>query len=179
LVMRTIALTKIWNRNKVYYRRYSVVLIIKWISIWQLVPVLFRVSRSPGDRSKITFTNQFDLSWHVEHDVNHLPQPAVLGIRYRFNLLSTKFKWVVPVPASFKPIKFSSASRTICYNGIYITHRLGTTDHRIFSKQIMLYNSLIVITFMRDCSWHTCTFPHLHWCTCSYFPHINFLRYRF
>ena len=46
--MRTIALTKIWNRNKVYYRRYSVVLIIKWISIWQLVPVLFRVSRSPG-----------------------------------------------------------------------------------------------------------------------------------
>jgi hypothetical protein len=49
LVMRTIALTKIWNRNKLYYRRYSVVLIIKWVSIWQLVPVLFRVSRSPGN----------------------------------------------------------------------------------------------------------------------------------
>jgi hypothetical protein len=47
--MRTIALTKIWNRNKVYYRRYAVVLIIKWISIWQLVPVLFRVSRSSGN----------------------------------------------------------------------------------------------------------------------------------
>jgi hypothetical protein len=46
--MWTIALTKIWNRNKIYYRRYSVVLIIKWISIWQLVPVLFRVSRSSG-----------------------------------------------------------------------------------------------------------------------------------
>jgi hypothetical protein len=103
-----------------------------------------RLHRST-DRSKIKFTgNQFDLSWHVKHDVNHLPQPAVLGIRYRFNLFPTEFKWVVRVPASFKPIKFSSASRTICYNGIYITHRLGTTDYRIFSKQIMLYNSLIV-----------------------------------
>jgi hypothetical protein len=58
LVMRTIALTKIWNRNKVYYRRYSVVLIIKWISIWQLVPVLFRVSRSSG-----FFRIKFRLFW--------------------------------------------------------------------------------------------------------------------
>jgi hypothetical protein len=46
--MRTIALTKISNRNEVYYGRYSVVSIEIWISIWQLVPVLFRVSRSPG-----------------------------------------------------------------------------------------------------------------------------------
>ena len=95
------------------------------------------------DRSKIKFTNQFDLSWHVEHDVNHLPQPAVLGIRYRFNLLSTEFKWVVRVPASFKPIQFSSASRTISavQRHLYYT---SPWDHRNFSKQIMLYNSLIV-----------------------------------
>jgi hypothetical protein len=33
LVMRTIALTKIWNQNKVYYERYSVVSVEKWISI--------------------------------------------------------------------------------------------------------------------------------------------------
>jgi hypothetical protein len=95
--MRTIALAKIWNRNKVFYGRYSggsciklltirfvvkwqltlkyafligqfshltivnfnyvfiqpapVVSIEKWISIWQLVPVLpspFRALRSPG-----------------------------------------------------------------------------------------------------------------------------------
>ena len=46
--MRTIALTKIWNRNNVYYGRYSVVSIEKWISIRQLVPVLFGVLRSPG-----------------------------------------------------------------------------------------------------------------------------------
>ena len=32
LVMRTKALTKILNQNKVYYRRFSVVLIKKWIS---------------------------------------------------------------------------------------------------------------------------------------------------
>ena len=50
--MRTVALTKICNRNKVYYGRYSVVSIEKWISIWQLVPVLFRVSRSPGGKNK-------------------------------------------------------------------------------------------------------------------------------
>jgi hypothetical protein len=50
--MRNIALTKIWNRNKVYYGRYSVVSIEKWISIRQLVPVFFRVSRSPGLRNR-------------------------------------------------------------------------------------------------------------------------------
>jgi hypothetical protein len=36
----------------VYYGRYSVVSIEKWISIRQLVPVLFRVSRSPGGKNK-------------------------------------------------------------------------------------------------------------------------------
>jgi hypothetical protein len=68
--MRTIALTKIWNRNKVYYRRYSVVLIMKWISIWQLVPVLFRVSRSPGRNC------QFGSCWLVLWKCNLVPRLA-------------------------------------------------------------------------------------------------------
>ena len=44
--MRTIALTKTWNWNKVYYGRYSVISIENWNYIRQLVPVLYLVLRS-------------------------------------------------------------------------------------------------------------------------------------
>ena len=48
LIKRIMNLSWIWEQSKVYLKRNLVVLIEKWIFIWQLVPVLFRVFRPPG-----------------------------------------------------------------------------------------------------------------------------------
>ncbi len=48
LIKRIMNLSWIWEQSKVYLKRNLVVLIEKRISIWELVPVLFPVFRSPG-----------------------------------------------------------------------------------------------------------------------------------